>query len=210
MHEFSPFVLHSYGMGDRQDDGREPHRAAQPRCGEVAAETLRSVGFAALASLFMSKTVFMRTALDLAREGVGRGDGGPFGAVVVQAGTIVGEGWNRVLKTQDPTAHAEMVAIRDACARLGTFDLSDCEIYASSEPCPMCLGAIYWSRLARIYYCNPSAEASAYGFRDDFIYAELRMPPEQRTVPTSRVAIPGGMDVFDDWRDQSKKHGSGY
>ena len=158
----------------------------------------------------MSKTVFMRTALDLAREGVGRGDGGPFGAVIVQSGTIVGEGWNRVLKTHDPTAHAEVVAIRDACARLATFDLSDCEIYASSEPCPMCLGAIYWSRLARLYYCNASADATAYGFRDDHIYAELKTPPEERTLPTSRVVIPGALDVFDYWRQQSKKRGSGY
>lgn len=158
----------------------------------------------------MSPTVFMRTALDLARKGVGRGDGGPFGAVVVQAGTIVGEGWNRVLKTQDPTAHAEVVAIRDACARLGTFDLSDCEIYASSEPCPMCLGAIYWSRLGRLYYCNASADATAYGFRDDHIYAELKAAPEDRNLPTSRVLIPGALAVFDYWRQQNQKRGSGY
>ena len=158
----------------------------------------------------MSRTVFMRTALDLAREGVGRGDGGPFGAVVVQAGTIVGEGWNRVLKTHDPTAHAEMVAIRDACARLGMFDLSDCEIYASSEPCPMCLGAIYWSRLARVYYCNTSEEAAAYGFRDEFIYAELKASPGERSLPTSRVQIPGSMDVFDYWRGESEKSHSRY
>lgn len=158
----------------------------------------------------MSKTVFMRTALDLAREGVGRGDGGPFGAVVVQAGTIVGEGWNRVLKNRDPTAHAEVVAIRDACTRLGTFDLSDCEIYASSEPCPMCLGAIYWSRLARLYYCNLSADATAYGFRDDHIYAELKAAPEERSLPISRVHIPGALEVFDYWRQQNKERGSGY
>ena len=158
----------------------------------------------------MSTTEFMQKALDLAREGVGRGEGGPFGAVVVRDGTVVGEGWNSVLKRQDPTAHAEIVAIRDACQRLGTFDLADCEIYASSEPCPMCLGAIYWSRLARLYFCNTREDAAEFGFRDEFIYAELGKPPTERTLPTLRVRVPDALDVFHYWRRESQKSGKRY
>jgi tRNA(Arg) A34 adenosine deaminase TadA len=119
---------------------------------------------------------FMRRAIELSRLGMQRGDGGPFGAVIVRAGEIVGEGWNRVVATNDPTAHGEILAIRDACRRLRTFILEECELYTSSEPCPMCLGAIYWARLRRIYFSNTRADAARIGFDDDFIYREIALP----------------------------------
>ncbi len=158
----------------------------------------------------MTSTTHMRKALALAQQGVCLGHGGPFGAVIVRGGAIIGEGWNQVLKDQDPTCHAEVVAIRDACRRLGTFDLSGCEIYASSEPCPMCLGAIYWSRLERLYFCNTGEDAAAFGFRDEFIYAELGKPPTERTLPTARVPVPDALDVFHYWRRESQKSGKRY
>ena len=158
----------------------------------------------------MTSTTHMRKALALAQQGVRLGHGGPFGAVIVRGGAIVGEGWNQVLKEQDPTCHAEVVAIRDACGRLGTFDLSGCEIYASSEPCPMCLGAIYWARLERLYFCNTGEDAAAFGFRDEFIYAELGKPPTERTLPTARVPVPDALDVFHYWRRESQKSGKRY
>src|SRR5262245_63190001 len=111
----------------------------------------------------MSEHVFMQRAAALALEKMRADGGGPFGAVIVRDGSIVAEGWNEVTSTNDPTAHAEVVAIRRACARLGTFQLSDCEIYASCEPCPMCLGAIYWARLRTLYYANTREEAAAIG-----------------------------------------------
>src|SRR6266849_1948876 len=123
---------------------------------------------------------FMARAIQLAVENVRSGQGGPFGAVVVKDGSIIAEGANQVTATNDPTAHAEVLAIRIACAKLGAFDLPDCEIYTSCEPCPMCLGAIYWARLTRVFFANAATDASKIGFDDSFIYGEIARPHAQR------------------------------
>jgi tRNA(Arg) A34 adenosine deaminase TadA len=125
---------------------------------------------------------FMRRAIELARIGMKAGAGGPFGAVVVKDGEIIGEGHNRVLATNDPTAHGEVVAIREACARLGTFSLAGCEIHTTGEPCPMCLGAIHWARIGRIYYGFSISDAAAIGFDDREFYRQFTLPPEERDV----------------------------
>lgn len=125
---------------------------------------------------------FLREAIRLSMEKMLAGEGGPFGAVVVREGRIVGTGWNRVPSGNDPTAHAEIVAIRDACRRLGTFSLSGSTIYVNCEPCPMCLGAIYWARLDALYYAATRDDAAAIGFDDELIYRELALPPEQRRL----------------------------
>ncbi len=145
--------------------------------------------------------VFLNEAVRLARRGMRHGEGGPFGAVVVQAGAIVGRGCNRVLITCDPTAHAEVVAIRDACAALGRFHLEDCELYATCEPCPMCLGAIYWARLQAVYYAGTRQDAAASGFSDAQIYEELAVPLAERTIPFRRVRMPAVARLFAEWRE---------
>ena len=139
---------------------------------------------------------FMRRAIELSRQAVRRGDGGPFGAVVVRGGRVVGEGWNRVVGTNDPTAHGEVVAIRDACRALGTFALAGCDLYTSSEPCPMCLSAIYWARLARVFYGNTVADAAAIGFDDTVILDELRKPPAARLIPAARFLAEEAVAAF--------------
>ena len=141
----------------------------------------------------------MKRAVALARRGMELDCGGPFGAVVVRDGAIVGEGWNEVLRTKDPTAHAEVVAIRSACRKLATYDLSGCEIYASCEPCPMCLGAIYWSRIGKVYFAVNRHDAAGIEFRDEFIYEELAKPFEARALPMVNVPCDGALDVFDAW-----------
>jgi guanine deaminase len=148
---------------------------------------------------------FMRRAIALSRQSVAAGSGGPFGAVVVAAGRIVGEGCNQVLSTNDPTAHAEMVAIRSASATLGRFDLSACEIYASCEPCPMCLSAIYWARIGRIHYGNTRAEAAGIGFDDAAIYEEVARPIGERTLPMVRMLAGEARAAFDDWERRPDK-----
>ena len=150
---------------------------------------------------------YMHRAVELAREGVEQGRGGPFGAVVVKDGVIVGEGSNEVLISQDPTCHAEVVAIRDACRRLGSFRLAGCEIYASSEPCPMCLGAIYWSRMDRVSFANGRDVAASYGFSDEFIYDEFAKSPATRELTMVRVASPGAKEPFAAWE---RKHATSY
>ena len=120
--------------------------------------------------------LFLRRAIELARQGSERGDGGPFGAVLVRDGKIIAEGWNRVVASLDPTAHAEIGAIRTACAAVGSFHLPNTTLYASSEPCPMCLSAAYWARIERIVFANSRAEAAAIGFCDDELYSELIYP----------------------------------
>ena len=130
----------------------------------------------------MSNATYMREAVQLAEQGMRSGLGGPFGCVVVRRGKIVGRGSNRVISTNDPTAHAEVVAIRDACTALQTFQLTDCELYTSCEPCPMCLSAIYWVRIPQVYSGNTRANAAAIGFDDDFIYQQVPLAPEARTV----------------------------
>lgn len=126
---------------------------------------------------------FLREAIRLSLEKMEANEGGPFGAVVVKDGTIVGRGWNRVTSTNDPTAHAEVVAIRDACSRLQTFSLAGCEIYSSCEPCPLCLAAIYWARLDRVYFAATCDDAAAAGFDDRSFYREVRKPTEERSIP---------------------------
>lgn len=133
------------------------------------------------------KEAFMLRAIELAREGMQEGSGGPFGAVVVQNGVIVGEGWNQVLSQKDPTAHGEIMAIRDACHRLGKFHLEGCEIYTTGEPCPMCLGAIYWARLDRIYYGFSIGDAARVGFDDVHFHREIQKPPKERRIPREQL-----------------------
>jgi len=143
--------------------------------------------------------MFMRRAIDLSRIKMEAGEGGPFGAVIVHGGVIIGEGWNRVLGTHDPTAHAEIVAIRDACARLGTFRLVGAEIYTSCEPCPMCLAAILWARLDRMYFANTRLDAAAIGFDDALFYDEVVRPLEKRSLPAERLLADEARAVFAEW-----------
>ncbi len=146
----------------------------------------------------MSPAPFLTLALELAHASIEAG-GGPFGAVVVRAERVLGRGQNRVVPTRDPTAHAEMVAIRAAAAELGTHDLSGCEIFTSCEPCPMCLGAIYWARLERVHYACHRADAAAAGFDDQEFYAELARPPGQRALLLVADGRERGLEVFRAW-----------
>lgn len=141
---------------------------------------------------------FMRESIRIAIESV-RSGGGPFGAVIVRDEAIVGRGSNQVTSRNDPTAHAEIVAIRDACERLKTFQLSGCNLYASCEPCPMCLGAIYWARIKRVFYAGTRSDAAEAGFDDDFIYRELALPPEARAVIMEPVMREEALTVFAEW-----------
>lgn len=134
-----------------------------------------------------NEEIFMRRAIDLARMGMNQGAGGPFGAVVVKDGNIVGEGWNRVLATNDPTAHGEITAIRDACGKLGTFSLEGCEIHTTGQPCPMCLGAIHWARIRKIHYGFRIEDAAAIGFDDSEFFRQMTLPPEQRAIPSQEL-----------------------
>ena len=142
---------------------------------------------------------FLREAIQLAREGMTIGQGGPFGSVVVRNGEIVGRGCNQVTSTNDPTAHAEVVAIRDACRNLGTFQLEGCTLYASCEPCPMCLGAIYWARPSRIVYGAYHSDAAGAGFDDQFIYEELDKPREERHITMTQLLRDEANTVFQEW-----------
>jgi tRNA(Arg) A34 adenosine deaminase TadA len=148
---------------------------------------------------------YIAQAIQLAVDGVHADQGGPFGAVVVRGDTVVGRGCNRVTSTLDPTAHAEVVAIRDACANLGTFDLEGCDLYASCEPCPMCLSAAYWARVDRLYYAACRDVAAAAGFDDARIYAELGLPIENRSLPTQRLHSDETHRPFDVWKEKSDK-----
>jgi guanine deaminase len=143
---------------------------------------------------------FMQEAVKLAREGMNRGSGGPFGCIVVKADNIIGLGYNQVVATHDPTAHAEIIAIRDACRHLNNFQLTDCEIYTTCEPCPMCLGAIYWARPAIIYYANKREDAAHAGFDDDFIYREIGLLMSERKIPMIGVGRESALSLFEDWR----------
>ncbi len=148
----------------------------------------------------MTPDELMRRAIALSMEKMLDGSGGPFGAVIARDGAIVAEGWNQVTSANDPTAHAEVVAIRRACQALGRFALGDCEIYTSCEPCPMCLGAIYWARLGRIWFGNDRGDAAAIGFDDDFLYHELPRPIAARSIPTQRLLGDEARAAFDAWR----------
>ena len=148
---------------------------------------------------------YLLQAIELAREGVSAGLGGPFGCVIVRDGEVVGKGSNGVTSTNDPTAHAEMVAIRDACRRLGSYQLTDCVLYASCEPCPMCLGAIYWARPKRVVYAATREQAAAAGFDDAFIYREMEVPLAERRIAFELLADRGAEDVFRLWREKGDR-----
>jgi guanine deaminase len=145
--------------------------------------------------------VFMQQAIALATENVLSGRGGPFGAVIVRDGEVLAAGVNLVTASNDPTAHAEVVVIRNACKRLHTFNLQGCEIYTSCEPCPMCLAAIYWARLGAIYYGSTAEEAAAAGFDDAFLYDEVALPPDQRSIPTVNLLRDQAISSFNAWRE---------
>ena len=147
----------------------------------------------------------MLEAIRLSRDKMRRNFGGPFGAVIVRRGKIVGRGWNRVTSTNDPTAHAEIMAIRDACRRLRTFRLDKCELYASCEPCPMCLAAIYWSRIGKIFYANTRRDAAAIGFDDDSIYREVAQPVSRRKIPMKQLLRKDALKVFAEWKKKPDK-----
>lgn len=151
------------------------------------------------------REAFMRRAIDLSQEKMDANCGGPFGAVIVKGGKIVGEGWNQVTSTNDPTAHAEMVAIRSAAAAINDFNLEGCEIYTSCEPCPMCLSAIYWARIDRIFFGNTREDAERIGFDDDFIYREVALPEDKRTLPSKMFLRDEAKIVFDNWMKKNDK-----
>ena len=141
----------------------------------------------------------MRHAIELARHGVNSNAGGPFGAVIVREGQIIAEGWNSVTSTNDPTAHAEIVAIRAACRHLSSFQLSDCDIYTSCEPCPMCLGAIYWARPRSVYYGCTREDAAAVGFDDSLIYQQISLSVDARQIPMQNLLRDQALQVFRLW-----------
>lgn len=150
---------------------------------------------------------FLERAIELARQGMDAGQGGPFGCVVVKDNQIVGEGNNQVTSTNDPTAHAEVVAIRNACKHLQAYQLTGCDIYTSCEPCPMCLGAIYWARPRRVIYANTRDEAAAIDFDDAFIYNEINAGMEDRRIPFVHVPHPLGQEIFALWKNWAGKQG---
>lgn len=147
----------------------------------------------------------MRRAIELSMENVQSNKGGPFGAVVVKNGNVIGEGANQVLTTNDPSAHAEVVAIREACRKLNSFQLPGCEIYSSCEPCPMCMGLIYWARPDRLYYANTAADAASVGFDDAFIYRELAIPPENRSLKMKQMMRDEALIAFVAWDKKPDK-----
>jgi guanine deaminase len=148
---------------------------------------------------------FMARAIQLSIDNVLSGCGGPFGAVIVKDGAIVAEGANQVTSTNDPTAHAEVLAIREACRKLGAFDLEGCEIYTSCEPCPMCLGAIYWARLSRVYFGNDDVDAAKIGFDDSLVYRELAQPHSQRRIPMIQMMRDEALAAFRAWQEKPNK-----
>lgn len=151
------------------------------------------------------KPEFMREAIRLSFRAMRRNTGGPFGAVVVRNGKVVGRGWNRVTSANDPTAHAEIVAIRSACRRLKTFSLEGCELYTSCEPCPMCLSAIYWARVKRVYYACTRGDAARIRFRDDFIYNEIARPVARRRLPMKQFLREEALSAFREWQLKEDK-----
>ena len=148
---------------------------------------------------------FMREAIRLSLENVNSGNGGPFGTVIVKNGNIIASGVNAVTSTNDPTAHAEIVAIRNACEKLGSFQLDGCEIYCSCEPCPMCLGAIYWARPDKIYYANTKQDAAKINFDDHFIYSEINLSINERTLPTIQLLRDEAQTAFTQWQESTEK-----
>lgn len=150
------------------------------------------------------KEIFMRKAIELSIESVQNG-GGPFGAVIVRGDEIIATGVNRVTGGNDPTAHAEVNAIRSACRKLRTFHLEGCEIYASCEPCPMCLGAVYWARLDKVYYGNRKHDAAGIGFDDSFIYEEMSLDPDKRRLKSEELLRDEALKAFQEWEAKTDK-----
>lgn len=148
---------------------------------------------------------FMRFAIRLSIENVETGNGGPFAAIIVKDGEILATGVNEVTTNNDPTAHAEVVAIRKACEKLNSYQLEGCEIYCSCEPCPMCLGAIYWARPSKIYYANTKEDAAAIEFDDHFIYTEMELPVKKRKLPTFQLLRDEALEAFERWKKSSVK-----
>lgn len=153
----------------------------------------------------MKHSQFMQEAIRLSRIYMLKGDGGPFGAVIVKHGKIIGRGWNQVTSTCDPTAHAEMVAIRQACKRLKTFELAGATIYSSCEPCPMCLAALYWARIEKIYYANTRKDAASVDFDDDFLYREISKPMHKRSLLMKPLLRSQALPVFKIWSRMANK-----
>ena len=147
---------------------------------------------------------FVKQAIELAMGNVRR-NGGPFGALVVRAGVVIATGCNQVTSTNDPTAHAEVVAIREACRILGSFQLSECDVYSSCEPCPMCLGALYWARPSRVFFAATQQEATAAGFDDSFIYREIERAAAERSIPMIHVIDENATRPFDEWARKPDK-----
>ena len=147
---------------------------------------------------------FIRRAIELAVENVERG-GGPFAALVVRDGIVIATGANQVTRTNDPTAHAEIVAIREACRVLGEFQLAGCDVYTSCEPCPMCLGALYWARPSHVFYAAPKEDASGAGFDDSFIYEQMKTPPSERAIPMVRILDEEAARPFEAWINKADK-----
>lgn len=153
------------------------------------------------------KNQFMSEAIRLSRVKMQAGQGGPFGAVLVRRGQIISRGWNQVLASNDPTAHAEVMAIRAACRKLRRFHLADCELYTSCEPCPMCLAAIYWAQLRRVYFANTRRDAARIGFSDDLIYREISRPLPKRRIPMRPLMRAEAAPAFQAWADKADKIG---
>ncbi|GEB33300.1 MULTISPECIES: nucleoside deaminase [Brevibacillus] len=153
----------------------------------------------------MEQETWMEHAVNLALDNVTASRGGPFGAIVVKDGQIVGRGRNEVTATNDPTAHAEVQAIREACQKLGTFQLDDCELYTSCEPCPMCLGAIYWARPRAVYYACTKEDAARVGFDDQFIYEQIMLPHERRSIPFRQMELENRQGPFLAWEQSEKR-----
>lgn len=147
----------------------------------------------------------MQEAIKLSFEMMRKNKGGPFGAVVTKGGKLISKGWNQVTSSNDPTAHGEVVAIRRACKKLKTFDLSGCEIYTSCEPCPMCLTAIYWARIDRIYYGNTQRDAAKIGFDDKYFYDEVKKPLKKRDIPITQILHKEALDAFKEWDEKEDK-----
>ncbi len=148
---------------------------------------------------------YMQEAVNAALTGMRNNEGGPFGCVIIKEGKIIGRGNNKVTSTNDPTAHAEITAIRDACKNLGSFQLEGCEIYTSCEPCPMCLGAIYWARPNKVYYGSNQVDAANIGFDDEFIYKEIPLPYNERSIPFEQLAPEIAIKPFEEWEKKEDK-----
>lgn len=153
----------------------------------------------------MNKNDFMDKAIERSSYGMNNNYGGPFGAVIVKDGEIIAEAFNRVTSSNDPTAHAEVTAIREACKKLNTFDLSGCELYTSCEPCPMCLAAIYWARIKKIYYANTKEDAADIDFDDNFIYKEFAKEKSERSIPMEQIGRDKAIEVFKNWTKKQDK-----